>query len=308
MKSVTILIPVYNEEGSLPILKAAIDEVIAGEPSYTWQMLFVNDGSWDGSLAWLMKASETDMRVRWIDLSRNFGKENAMLAGFDHCQSDAVIVMDADMQHPPTLIPQLLRVWEEGAEDVYAKRAGRDNEPWARRMFSKAFYRMLKQTSRFEVLEDVGDFRLLDRKCVEALRSLRETERYTKGMFSWIGFRKTEILFDCGERVAGTSTWGVRDLFHLAWNGITSFSTFPLRAVSVLGILVALCALSYMLWVFFKAVVFGDPVAGYPTIMTVMLFLGGCQLIALGIIGEYLGKVYSEVKNRPIYFVREKSE
>ena len=307
-KSVTILVPVYNEEASLPILKAALDEITEKESSYAWQMLFVNDGSRDGSLDLLKAMQEDDERVRWIDLSRNFGKENAMLAGFDHCKTDAVIVLDADMQQPPTLIPQMLRAWEQGAEDVYGRRTNRDTDPWLRRQFSKAFYRVLKQISRFEVLENVGDFRLLDRKCVEALRALRETERYTKGMFSWIGFKKQEISFTYGERVAGTSNWDSRSLFHLAWNGITSFSTFPLRMVSVIGILTAFIAFAYMVWVFTKAIIWGDPVAGYPTIMTVMLFLGGLQLLSIGVIGEYLGKVYFEAKKRPVYFVREKSE
>lgn len=308
MKQVAILVPVYNEAASLPILKAALDDVVSSEKDYDWTFLFVNDGSLDGTLDLLKQMASQDERVQWIDLSRNFGKENAMLAGFDYADADAVIVMDADMQHPPALLPSMLRQWEAGYEDVYAKRDSREKEPWLRRIFSKMFYRILKQTSRFEVLENVGDFRLLDRKCVEALCKLRETERYTKGMFCWIGFRKKEILFECGERVAGQSTWGMRSLFHLAWNGITSFSTFPLRLVSVVGMLTALSAFVYMLWVFTKAIFWGDPVAGYPTIMTVMLFLGGFQLLGIGIIGEYLGKVYSEVKKRPVYFVREKSK
>lgn len=305
MKKVTLLIPAYNESLSLDKLKVAIDEVLSGLPQYIWEILFVNDGSSDDTLARIQAMRRQDSRVSYVDLSRNFGKENAMMAGFDYASGDAVIVMDADLQDPPSLIPCLLQYWEAGYEDVYAKRKTRGRESWMRRRLSLLFYHILQKSTRFEVLENVGDFRLLDRCCILALRRLRETERYTKGMFCWIGFRKKEVLFDRGDRVAGTSNWRFFNLFNLAIEGITSFTTTPLRIASVIGMIVSLVALMYMLWILIKTLVWGDPVAGYPSMMAVILFLGGVQLLALGIIGEYLGRIFNETKHRPVYIARE---
>ena len=216
-----------------------------------------------------------------------------------------MIIMDADLQHPPSLIPEMVKFWEEGYDDVYAKRKSRGKESWLRKNLSLTFYRILQKSSRFEVLENVGDFRLLDRCCINALKCLRETERYTKGMFCWIGFRKKEILFDQKDRFAGESSWNFISLLNLAIEGITSFTTVPLRFASVIGALVALWAVCYMIWILAKTIIWGDPVAGYPTMMTVILFLGGVQLLALGIIGEYLGRVFNESKRRPVYIARE---
>ena len=215
------------------------------------------------------------------------------------------IIMDADLQDPPSLIPDMVSFWEEGYDDVYARRKNRGKESWLRKTFSLTFYKILQKSTRFEVLENVGDFRLLDRCCINALIRLRETERYTKGMFCWIGFRKKEIQFDRGDRVAGESNWNFLSLFNLAIEGITSFTTVPLRFASILGAIVATWAVCYMIWIFVKTLIWGDPVAGYPTMMTVILFLGGVQLLALGIIGEYLGRVFNESKRRPVYIARE---
>lgn len=305
MKTVTILVPCHNEQETLLPLKKALLCVVDSLPQYDWEFLLVNDGSTDNTLSVMKQLHAEDTRFSFIDLSRNFGKENAMLAGFDYAKGDAMIIMDADLQDPPALIPEMLKAWNDGYDDVYAKRKSRGEESWLRRNLSLLFYRILQHSTRFEVLENVGDFRLLDRCCINALKRLRETERYTKGMFCWIGFRKKELLFDRGDRVAGQSNWNFWSLFNLAIEGITSFTVAPLRFASIIGALVAFWAVVYMIWILVKTIIWGDPVAGYPTMMTVILFLGGVQLLALGIIGEYLGRIFNESKGRPVYIVRE---
>ena len=305
MKKISILIPCYNEEKSLPLLYPELVKLMDGNPGYEWELMFVNDGSADGTLRVLKQLRQQDQRVNYVDLSRNFGKENAMLAGFDHVTGDCMVIIDADLQHPPTLIPEMIKWWEEGYDDVYAKRKSRGKESWLRKRLSLEFYRILQRSSRFEVLKNVGDFRLLDRCCINALKSLRESERYTKGMYSWIGFKKKEIEFEQADRVAGESSWNYRQLFSFAIDGITSFTTAPLRISTVVGFIVSMCAFLYMIYVFFKAVLFGEPVQGYPTLVILILFLGGIQLLSLGIIGEYIGRIYNETKNRPDYIVRE---
>lgn len=304
MKKITVLVPVYNEAEGLPKLKDALDDVTKELPEYECEYLLINDGSIDTSLAVMQSLRAMDSRINYIELSRNFGKENAMLAGFDYAMGDAVIIMDADLQDPPSLIPEMVKYWEDGFEDVYAKRKSRGQESWLRQKLSLLFYKILQKSTRFEVLENVGDFRLLDRSCVEALKRMRESERYTKGMFAWIGFRKKEIMFDRGNRETGKSGWNLFSLFNLAIEGITSFTTVPLRFASICGLIISFCAIIYMLWILIKTIIWGDPVAGYPTMMTVILFLGGVQLLALGIIGEYLGRIFNETKHRPVYLVR----
>ncbi len=304
-KLVSILVPCYNEEASLPRLYDAVKELMDAESGYDWELFFINDGSRDKTLDIIRQLADADHRISFASLSRNFGKENAMLAGFDHVAGDCMIIMDADLQDPPSLIPQMLQYWEEGYQDIYARRNTRGRESWLRRRLSKAFYYILDRSSRYEMLQDVGDFRLLDRKCINALCELRESERYTKGLFCWIGYRKKEILFDRGNRIAGQSNWNYAALFNLAIEGITSFTTAPLRIASLVGALIAIWALCYMAWIIFKVLMWGDPVAGYPTIMTVMLLLGSIQLIAIGILGEYIGRIFNEVKRRPVYIVNE---
>ena len=227
-----------------------------------------------------------------------------MLAGFDYVTGDCMVIIDADLQDPPELIPEMIKWWEQGYEDVYAKRKTRGRESWLRKRLSLMFYRLLQSSSRFDVLQNVGDFRLLDRSCINALRQMRESERYTKGMYSWIGFKKKEIEFDRGNRVAGSSSWSFRQLFSLAIDGITSFTSLPLRISTVVGFIVSMLAFIYMIYVFIKALIWGDPVQGYPSLVILLLFLGGIQLLSLGIIGEYIGRIYNETKNRPGYIVR----
>ena len=305
MKKISLLIPCYNEEKTIPMLYPELTKLMEKNNQYEWEVMFVNDGSVDGTMDQLRALREKDQRFNYVDLSRNFGKEIAMLAGFDYVTGDCMIIIDADLQDPPTLIPEMLKYWEEGYEDVYAKRKSRGKESWLRKRLSLMFYKLLQSSSRFDVLQNVGDFRLLDRCCINALKRMRESERYTKGMYSWIGFKKKEVEFDRGDRVAGESSWNYKQLFSLAIDGITSFSNLPLRISTVIGCLVSLLAFIYMLFVYVKALVWGDPVRGYPSMVMLILFLGGIQLLSLGIIGEYIGRIYNETKNRPDYIVRE---
>lgn len=306
MKLITIIIPAYNEEESLCPLYDQLCQMMAGNSSYAFELLFINDGSTDSTQLKIEQLAERDPRVSYIELSRNFGKENAMLAGFDHACGDCCVIIDADLQHPPHVISQMIGWWEQGYEDVYAKRRSRGKESWLRRWLTMKFYKLLAHSSRYDVLQNVGDFRLLDRKCIVALQQLRESERYTKGMFSWIGFRKKEIVFDQEERQYGKSHWSFMQLTSFAVEGITSFSIAPLRFATIMGFMTGVGAFIYLIYTFVKALAYGDPVAGYPTLICVMLFLGSVQLICLGIIGEYLGRVFNESKHRPIYIIRSK--
>lgn len=305
MKKISLLIPAYNEESTLYPLYTELVKLMDSEKKYEWEILFVNDGSKDHTLERIYMLREKDSRVNCVNLSRNFGKERAMLAGFDYVTGDAMVIMDADLQDPPSLVPEMIKYWEEGYDDVYAMRRNRGEESWLRKQFSLMFYKILQQTTRIEVLPNVGDFRLLDRCCIEALKKLRENERYTKGMFCWIGFNKKEVLFDRGDRVSGRSSWNFMSLFRLAVEGITSFTTFPLRISTFIGVMVSLLSFIFMIYVLVKALVWGDPVQGYPTMMVVILFLGGIQLLSLGILGEYVGRIFNESKKRPTYIVRD---
>jgi glycosyltransferase involved in cell wall biosynthesis len=308
MKKVSLLIPFYNEQEVLPMLYDRVKTLIDSNSMYNWEVLLVNDGSSDNSLCAVKQMHMRDSRFRYIDLSRNFGKEIAMLAGLDYVTGDCVVIMDADLQHPPELIPDMLKLWEEGYDDIYGKRNNRGKEPWLRKKLSLLYYQLLQKSTRVHVLQNVGDFRLLDRICIEALKSMRETQRYTKGMFQWIGFKKKEILFDQEDRAAGNTKWNYFKLLGLAVEGITSYTTSPLKMATIMGLIVSLCAFCYMIYIIIKSLIIGDPVAGYPTIMVVMLFLGGVQLLSLGIIGEYIGKIHMEVKNRPLYVAEYKEQ
>ncbi len=306
MKKVSILIPAYNEEKSIPALYKALCGLMDDmKDQYLWEVLFVNDGSKDGTLDMILQLRQQDKRINCVNLSRNFGKENAMLAGFDYVTGDCMVIMDADLQDPPQLIPQMLEYWEEGYQDIYAKRANRGKESWLRKSCSLLFYKILERSTRFDVLQNVGDFRLLDRTCIEALKKLRESERYTKGMFCWIGYRKKEIVFDRGDRVAGASNWNFISLLNLAIEGITSFTTAPLRLATMVGGVVSLLSFFALLFYLFKRLVLGDPIQGFTTLVCIILFLGGIQLVCLGIMGEYLGRIFNETKNRPPYLAAE---
>ncbi|MDE6294862.1 MAG: glycosyltransferase family 2 protein [Muribaculaceae bacterium] len=302
-RKVTIVLPAYNEEASFELLKERMGRVLAENPDYDWEFLMVNDGSTDNTLQQMMRLHREDAgHWNYVDLSRNFGKEAAMLAGFDYARGDALIVMDIDMQHPVEVIPEMLRWWEEGYDDVYAQRRS-SRESWFKRRSSRWYYRLLQRSTRVPIQQNTGDFRLLDRSCIDALRRLRETERNTKGLYSWIGFRKKGVYYEQLERQTGRSKWSVMQLIDLAINGLTSYTVAPLRMATILGVSVSLIAFLYLIYIIIKTVLYGDPVAGYPTLMVTILFMGGVQLLSLGIIGEYLGKVFMESKGRPVYLV-----
>ena len=305
MKTVTVLIPCYNEENSLSILYERLQIVFQNLKEYNFQILLVNDGSTDNTLEKMQELRTKDSSVSYLSLSRNFGKENAMLAGLDYAEGDAVVLMDADLQDPPELIPQMLQEWENGYDDVYARRRNRAGETWFKKATAHWYYRILQRFADIEIPADVGDFRLLDRQAVDALCSLREKQRYTKGLFCWIGYNKKELLFDRDPRVAGNSKMNFLKLLGLAVDGITSFSVAPLRLASILGLLISSIAFIYLLFVIGKTLLFGDPVAGYPSMISIILFMGGIQLVVLGIIGEYVGRIFYEAKKRPDYLVSE---
>ena len=305
MKKVSILIPAYNEEEVLYTLYDRLENVINKLNNYEFEVLLINDGSKDNTLNILRELRKRDKRMCYINLSRNYGKETAMIAGLDYVTGDCCIILDADLQDPPELIEEMLKYWEQGYDDVYAKRKSRAGENFMKKFTSSLFYKMLQKSTRIPIQKNTGDFRLLDRRCVDALRKFRESERYTKGMFSWIGFNKKEILFDRDPRVAGSTKWNYWKLIDLAIEGITSFTTKPLRISSFLGVIISFCAFVYIVIIIARTLIMGEAVKGYPSLMAVILFLGGVQLLSLGIIGEYIGRVFNETKRRPLYFVEE---
>lgn len=305
MKKVSLLIPAYNEEDTIPLLYDELNKVLETIPGYEFEILFVNDGSSDNTLNILRNMQQRDTRINYISFSRNFGKETAMAAGFDYVTGDAAVILDADLQDPPELIGEMIKYWEEGYDDVFAKRRSREGETWLKKFTSAAFYKLLQKMTKIPIQEDTGDFRLLDRRAIESLKKLREKQRYTKGMFSWIGFNKKEILFDRKPRAAGKTKWNYLKLFNLALEGVTSFTTSPLRISAIIGILVSIFSMIYMVIVLIKSLIWKDPVQGYPSMMVTILFLGGVQLVSLGIIGEYVGRIFNETKYRPLYIIDE---
>lgn len=308
MKNISIIVPCFNEENNIERLCQNITEMTTRQPQYLWKTVFVDDGSTDGTVEKIKKMRENNNMFSLISLSRNFGKEEAILAGLDNVCCDCAVIMDADLQHPVSAIPLMTEQWEKGYDDVYAKRLYRGNESWIRKKLSLTYYKILQKMADIDILPNVGDFRLLDRKCIDALKAMRETQRYTKGLYCWIGFRKKEITINQEDRTAGKSSFNYLKLFNLAIEGITSYTTTPLRISTIFGLLSSLSAFIYMIFVFIKTIFFGEVVQGFPTIITIILFLGGIQLISLGIIGEYLGRIFHETKHRPNYFIREKTE
>lgn len=305
MKRISILIPAYNEEEVLDKLMARLGNLANDVKDYNFEFLFVNDGSKDKTLQLIREYAEKDPRVSYVNLSRNFGKEIGMIAGLDHVQGDATVIIDADLQDPPELIPQMIKLWEEGYDDVYAKRKSREGETWFKKFTSKMYYKTLQKLTRIPIQEDTGDFRLLDRRVVEALKEFRESQRNTKAMFSWVGFYKKEIMYDRDPRAAGETKWNYVKLIELAIDGITSFTTAPLRLSTFAGIIVSFFAFIYLIYLVIRTIVHGTDLAGYPSMMAVILFLGGVQLISLGIIGEYVGRIFNETKQRPLYLIEE---
>lgn len=307
-KLISILIPAYNEEEVIDMLYQRLDKLAFDMPGYNFEFLFVNDGSRDKTLDIIKDYAKDDPRISYINFSRNFGKEIGMIAGIDHVKGDAMVIIDADLQDPPELIPQMIAYWEEGYDDVFARRRSRAGESLLKKKTSQWYYKILQSSTRIPIQIDTGDFRLLDRRCVEALRLFRESERYTKGMFSWIGFKKKEILYDRDPRAAGETKWNYARLVNLAIDGITSFTTAPLRISSFVGAFVSAVAFIYILYLIIRPLFGVSTGAGYSSLMAAILFLGGVQLLSLGVIGEYIGRIFNETKQRPLYLIDEYHE
>jgi len=304
--SLAIVVPAYNEIAVAEAFHARLGAVLDGLDA-TSHIIYVDDGSHDGTWAALRAIAARDPRVEALRLSRNFGKEAAMTAGLDAADADAVVVIDIDLQDPPELIPELIARWQEGYDVVYATRGERDGETRTKKFTSAAFYRVMERVSDTPMPRDTGDFRLLSRRAADALRQLRERQRFMKGLFAWIGYRQTAVTYHRDARQAGDTKWNYWRLTNLAVEGITSFSTAPLRIATWVGVSAATLAFLYGLWVMLKVLIWGDPVRGYPTLMVVILFLGGAQLLALGVIGEYVGRTYAESKRRPLYYVDDRA-
>ncbi len=299
--AVSVVVPAYNEAAGLPAFHARLRHALADVPG--WEVIYVDDGSTDATRLAMEALHRADDRVALISLSRNFGKETAITAGLDHAFGDVVVVIDADLQDPPELIPQLIACWREGFDMVYAKRRTRAGETWLKRRTARGFYRLMQRMGDLRLPEDTGDFRLMSRRVVDAVRQLREQHRFMKGLFAWVGYPTTYVLYDRAPRHAGVSTWNYWALWNLALEGITSFTVMPLKLATYVGLGVALLSGVYAAQVIVKTLIIGNPVAGYPSLMTVVLFLGGMQLMFLGVIGEYLARIFNETKQRPLYLV-----
>lgn len=298
--TLSVIVPAYNEEEVLPEFHRRLTSVLKNVEGQC-EILYINDGSSDNTLKVINDFQ--DPRVAIIDLSRNFGKEIAMTAGLDHARGQAVIVIDADLQDPPELIPKFVEKWQEGYDVVYAKRTSRDGETFLKKATAKLFYRLIQGVSRVKIPANTGDYRLLSRRAVEALKQLRETHRFMKGLFAWIGYPQVAVEYRRDPRFAGSTKWNYWQLWNFALEGITSFTINPLKIATYLGLITSAGSFAYALFIIYKTLVFGEPVQGYPSLMVVILFLGGVQLMSLGVIGEYLGRMFNETKHRPLYLI-----
>lgn len=304
---ISVVVPAYNEQEVLPEFHRRLDEVM-NQVNCEWEVIYVNDGSRDGTLAALRELQRGHGEVAIVDLSRNFGKEIALTAGLDHARGDAVVIIDADLQDPPSLIPSLIDGWNiDGYDVVFAQRLAREGETWIKQATARCFYKLMQRIGPTPIPPDTGDFRLMSRRAVDALKQLREQHRFMKGLFTWIGFPQKAVPYRRDPRFAGTTKWNYWKLWNLAIEGITSFTIFPLKLASYLGLVVACGAFIFGAFIIYRTLVYGDPVAGYPSLMVTVLFLGGVQLIALGVLGEYLGRIFDETKQRPLYLVRQHS-
>lgn len=301
--TISVVVPAFNEESVLPEFYTRTVAVLQ-KASLSYELVFVNDGSSDSTLSVMESLRATDQNVTVVDLSRNFGKEIALTAGLDHTAGEVVVVIDADLQDPPEMIPQFIEEWRKGFDVVYAVRTVREGETWLKRATARGFYRVIRSMSRVDIPKDTGDFRLMSRRVVQALSELREQHRFMKGLFAWVGFPAKAVYYQRAPRAAGTTKWNYWKLWNLALEGITSFTIAPLKIATYIGLAVALLAFVYATFVIYKTLVYGDPVQGYPSLMVVVLFLGGVQLAFTGVLGEYLGRVFNEVKQRPLYILK----
>lgn len=302
--TLSIVVPIFNESDNIIAFYERTIKVL-DELSEPYEIIFINDGSTDDSLDLLVELHKKDRKIKIINFSRNFGKEIAMTAGIDYASGEAVVPIDADLQDPPEVIVNLFDKWKEGYDVVYATRSSREGETWLKKWSSKMFYKVMCLLTNIEIPRDTGDFRLIDRKAVEALKRLREHHRFMKGLFSWVGYKQIGILYNRDPRYGGKTKWNFRKLFGFAIEGITSFSYIPLKFASLMGIIVSFLSFVYGIFIVIKTLIFGNPVHGYPSLIVIVLFLGGIQLLTIGIIGEYIGRVYNETKRRTLYFVRD---
>jgi glycosyltransferase involved in cell wall biosynthesis len=301
----SIVVPVHNEADNLPLLVERLKQVLDGKVS-SWELVCVDDGSRDGTLSVLKLLSAQDRRISAVSFSRNFGKEIAIAAGLDHASGDAVVIMDADLQHPPETILVFLEKWREGFLNVYGQRSDRNDESRLKRNFAKLFYRLFASFGETELPEGAGDFRLLDRKVVDALRALPERARFSKGLYAWVGFASTGVTFDVAEREHGQSKFKYRKLFSFAFDGLSSFSTVPLKIATWTGAVIALISTFTALYFAIRTLVFGTDLPGFPSLIVSIMFFSGIQLVSLGMIGEYVGRIFAEVKRRPLYLIGER--
>ena len=309
MSLITIVVPCYNEEQALPLFYQEITRVAQEMAPVDFEFLFVDDGSKDNTLPVLRSLAEADKRVRFLSFSRNFGKEAGMLAGLQHAKGDFVALMDADLQDPPSLLPELYHaVTQEGYDCAATRRTTRQGEPPIRSFFARQFYRLINRISDADIVDGARDYRLMRRSVVNAILSLGEYNRFSKGIFGWVGFKTKWVPYENVERVAGETKWSFWKLFRYSLEGIVGFSTVPLAMASVLGVVLCLAAAVAILVIVVKTLLFGDPVGGWPSMMCAILFLGGVQLLSIGILGQYLAKTYLETKKRPVYLVRETEE
>jgi polyisoprenyl-phosphate glycosyltransferase len=304
MRKISILVPCKNEQETVGLFLEAFAAAV-GDLPYEWEFVFVNDGSKDNTLEVLSELAQTRPGIKIVDLSRNFGKEIALTAALDHATGDAAIPMDADLQDPPELISEMTKLWEQGYDVVYAVRSKRHGEGLIKKATAYIFYRLIALTSRTEIPADTGDFRLIDRRVIDALKQQRETHRYMKGLFAWIGFRQIGIPYERKPRSAGKTKFNFFKLVELAIEGITSFSTGPLRLATVFGLLISVGAMVYASVLIALKVLYGNEAEGYTSLMVAVLFMGGIQLVFLGILGEYVGRIFNESKQRSLYLVRE---
>lgn len=307
--SITVVVPCYNEQEALPLFYNEICRVMDSMPSLDFTVLMVNDGSKDGTLVAMESLAKQDSRMHYISFSRNFGKEAAIYAGLENSTGDYVVIMDADLQDPPALLPEMYRaVKEEGYDSVATRRVTRKGEPVIRSFFARMFYRIMNRISQTDIVDGARDYRLMNRKFVDALLSMGEYNRFSKGLFGWVGFKTKWLEFENVERAAGETKWSFWKLLKYSIEGIVAFSTMPLVISSFFGVLCCLVAFFFIIVIVVRKLLFGDPVDGWASTITVMLFLGGIQLLCIGILGQYLSKTYLETKNRPIYLLDKKSE
>lgn len=319
MSLISVVVPCYNEEESLPLFLPALADVartMQADHDVDFEVILVDDGSTDGTLTLMKRTSAADaddrhapLRIRWISFSRNFGKEAGILAGLEHARGDYVALMDADMQDPPSLLPQMYDILlEEGYDNVATRRVNRDGEPPIRSFFARMFYKLINHISKADIVDGARDFRLMKRSMVDAILSMQEYNRFSKGIFGWVGFKTKWLPYVNVERVAGETKWSFFSLLLYSIDGIVAFSTVPLSIASVMGILLCFAALIGVIVIVIKTIAFGDPVGGWPSLACLITLLGGIQLLCLGIMGQYLAKTYLETKHRPLYIVRESSD